>query len=154
MSIMHLQEPSPLTKSLTTQIVFLGTGTPNPDPNHQGIGVAIVVNGQPYIVDCGPGIVRQASAARAKGVTGLSMEHLTRDFITHLHSDHTMGYPDLIFTPAVTGRKEGIQVYGPPGTKKMTDHIIQAWSEDRDIRLHGGEPAIPEAYKVDVHEIK
>src|SRR5437016_46587 len=103
--------------SPTTQLVFLGTGTPNPDPRHLGPSAAVVVNGQPYIVDCGAGLVRQASAAREKGIEALAMERLTHAFITHLHSDHTIGYPDLIFTPAVTGRLEPLRIWGPPGTQ-------------------------------------
>jgi ribonuclease BN (tRNA processing enzyme) len=136
-----------------TQIVFLGSGSPNPDPEHQGPALAIIVHGQPYIVDCGAGLVRQASAAHAKGFTSLTMERLTRAFVTHLHSDHTIGLPDLMFTPAVTGRKEGLELIGPPGLAAMTKHIEEAWSEDRDVRFYGGEPAVPKAYEVHVHEI-
>ena len=137
-----------------TQIVFLGTGNPNPDPDHQGPCLAIIVRGQPYLVDCGPGLVRQASAAHAKGFTGLTMDRLTRAFITHLHSDHTLGLPDLMFTPAVTGRKERLELVGPAGLADMTRHIEEAWSEDRNVRFHGGEPAEPKAYEVRVHEIQ
>ena len=130
-----------------TQIVFLGTGTPNPDPKRQGPAIAIVVDGQPYLVDCGPGIVRQAAAA------GFTMAELTHAFITHLHSDHTLGYPDLICTPAVTGREGSLSVWGPPGIGTMTDGILSAWSEDINLRLNGGEPAVPAAYKVNVNEV-
>ncbi|MDR3692439.1 MAG: MBL fold metallo-hydrolase [Fimbriimonas sp.] len=143
-----------LPKSVITQVVFLGTGTPNPDPHHQGPSVAIVVHGQSYIVDCGPGVVRQASAAKAKGADGLDMAHLTKAFITHLHSDHTLGLPDLMLTPAVTGRETGLDIFGPPGLQRMVDHIREAYSEDHEVRFHGGEPAAPEAYKVTVHEVK
>lgn len=130
-----------------TQIVFLGTGTPNPDPKRQGPSIAILVDAQPYLVDCGPGVVRQAGAA------GITMEQLTHVFITHLHSDHTLGYPDLIFTPAVTGRVGALDVWGPPGTQAMTDAILSAWSEDMDVRLKGGEPSVPAAYEVRVNEV-
>jgi len=82
------------------------------------------------------------------------MEQLTRAFITHLHSDHTAGYPDLIFTPAVTGRKQPFEVYGPPGLRAMTAHIMRAWKEDIDIRLHGLEPSVPEAYIVRAHDVR
>ena len=142
-----------LSATLTTQLVFLGTGNPNPDPHHQGPSAAVIVNGDVYIVDCGPGLVRQASAAHEKGITALTMDHLTRAFITHLHSDHTIGYPDLMLTPAVTGRTEPLEVWGPPGLRAMTDNIRKAYREDHDIRFHGGEPAIPKAYEVKVHEI-
>jgi len=86
LGMIYVKDQSPLPKSPITQVVFLGTGTPNPDPKHQGPSLAIIVNGQPYIVDCGPGLVRQATAARERGATGLTMEHLTRAFITHLRS--------------------------------------------------------------------
>jgi Metal-dependent hydrolases of the beta-lactamase superfamily III len=45
------------------QIVLLGTGTPAPDPERSGPSTAIVVNGTPYLVDFGTGVVRQAAAA-------------------------------------------------------------------------------------------
>ena len=97
--------------------------------------------------------MRQASAAHEKGIAALTMDHLTRAFITHLHSDHTVGYPDLMLTPAVTGRIEPLEVWGPPGLKAMTQHIQQAFKEDHEIRFHGGEPAVPKGYEVHVHEI-
>jgi len=137
-----------------TEIVFLGTGTPNPEPDHQGPSLAIIVDGQPYLVDCGPGVVRQASAARALGVSSLTMEGLSHVFITHLHSDHTLGLPDLILTPAVTGRLKPLQVWGPAGTQRMVDHILEAWAADISIRLAGDEPSIPEAYEVRVSEFE
>ncbi len=41
----------------TTKVVVIGSGTPAADPLHQGISVAVVVNGEPYIIDCGPGVL-------------------------------------------------------------------------------------------------
>src|SRR5205085_7756866 len=79
--------------SQDTRVVLLGTGTPNPEPDRMGPSVAIVSGKGVYIVDCGPGVVRRAAQA------GIAMTDLTRLFITHLHSDHTVGYPDLILTP-------------------------------------------------------
>ena len=131
-----------------TRVILLGTGTPNPDPERMGPAVAIVSGERAYLVDCGPGVVRRAAQA------GLKMEQLTRAFITHLHSDHTAGYPDLIFTPAVTGRKEPFEVYGPPGLRNMTAHIMKAWKQDIDTRLRGLEPSLPQAYAVRAHEGK
>src|SRR5438874_6902343 len=46
-----------------TRIVLLGTGTPLPDPERSGPCTAIVVNGTPYLVDLGTGVVRRAAAA-------------------------------------------------------------------------------------------
>jgi ribonuclease BN (tRNA processing enzyme) len=137
-----------------TQLVLLGTGTPNADPERSGPAVAIVVDDVPYLVDFGPGVVRRAAAAFAKGIKGLEPKLLRIAFVTHLHSDHTAGYPDLIFTPAVLERGAPLDVYGPPGIREMTDHVLKAWSEDTDVRLHDLEPAKPEGYKVRAHEVK
>ena len=104
-----------------TQIVLLGTGTPSPDPDRFGPATAIVVNGTPYLVDFGPGVVRRAAAAYQKGVKGLSVVNLRLAFLTHLHSDHTAGYPDLILSPWAVGRNQPLEVYGPKGLKEMTD---------------------------------
>jgi ribonuclease BN (tRNA processing enzyme) len=130
------------------RVILLGTGTPNPDPRRSGPAVAIVSGPNVYIVDAGPGVVRRAVEA------GIQMKQITRVFITHLHSDHTVGLPDLIFTPAVTGRTGPLDIYGPPGITKMTKAVLEAWSEDIDIRLNGLERSVKEAYVVRPHEIK
>jgi len=108
----------------------------------------------PYIVDFGPGVVRRAAAAELAGVTGLAVDRLTRAFCTHLHSDHTLGYPDLIFTPWVLGRDVPLQVYGPPGLRSMTDHVLAAWAEDIEVRSLGNQPSEELGYQVEVHEIE
>jgi ribonuclease BN (tRNA processing enzyme) len=137
-----------------SQVVMLGTGTPGPDPDRFGPSLAIVVNYQPYLVDFGAGVVRRAAAAYEKGVHGLAPHLLTRAFLTHLHSDHTVGYPDLILTPWVSGRDEKLEVYGPTGIRSMTDHILAAYEADIDQRLHGLEPANEIGYQVNAHEIQ
>lgn len=136
-----------------TQVVMLGTGTPNADPDRSGSCVAIIANEQPYLVDFGPGCVRRAAAARRLGIAAVEMKKLTRAFATHLHSDHTAGYPDLILTPWVLGRNEPLQVYGPLGLHKMTDHILSAYERDIYVRTSGLEPGNKEGYKVQAREI-
>lgn len=148
----EVQVASPPQSS--TQIVLLGTGTPNADPERSGPAIAIVVNDTPYLVDFGPGVVRRANAAAQKGIKGLRVNNLKRAFVTHLHSDHTAGYPDLVFTPWVLERNEPLEVYGPPGIMNMTDHILAAYEEDIAIRVYGIEPANSEGYKVNVFEVQ
>lgn len=136
-------------------VVLLGTGTPNPDPERSGPAVAIVAGSQAYLVDAGPGVVRRAVAAADRTrIVALRPSLLTFLFLTHLHSDHTLGYPDLIFTPAVTGRGGPLEVFGPAGTREMTGHLLAAWKKDMDVRLNGLEHGNPKAYQVNVHEIK
>ncbi|MHA1948908.1 MAG: MBL fold metallo-hydrolase [Candidatus Thorarchaeota archaeon] len=112
---------------METRVILLGTGTPNIDPDRSGPSVAIVVDEKTYIIDFGPGVVRRAIAA------GIESKSLTRAFLTHLHSDHTIGYPDLIFTPAVAGRNESLEVYGPKGLADMTKHIQAGTHEKKWI---------------------
>lgn len=137
-----------------TRVVILGTGTPAADPERSGPAVAVVVNGRAYLVDCGPGVVRRAAAAEKKdGIAALKVTELKIVFFTHLHSDHTVGYPDLIFSPWVLGRTEPLAAYGPHGLKSMTSNIEKAWAEDIWVRRHGLEQANGTGYKVNVHEI-
>jgi ribonuclease BN (tRNA processing enzyme) len=136
-----------------TQVVVLGTGNPNADPDRSGPAVAVVVNGTPYLVDCGPGVVRRAAAAENAGVKALAVKNLRTVFITHLHSDHTLGYPDLIFSPWVLNRGDPLVAYGPRGLRSMTHHILKAWEKDVRVRTRGLEEANRTGYKVQVHEI-
>ncbi len=145
--------PQETSQHQGSQIVLLGTGTPIPDPMRAGPSVAILVNETPYLIDFGPGVVRRAAAAAESGVTALAPQHLNTAFLTHLHSDHTTGYPDLIFTPWVAGRADALHMYGPVGTQAMTDHLLEAYKADITERLHGLEPANPRGYQVKVHEI-
>ena len=140
----------------TTQIVMLGTGTPRPDPERSGPATAIVVNGTPYLVDFGPGVVRRAAAAYRKGVTafGPAATELRTAFLTHLHADHTAGYPDLILTPWILGRTQPIDVYGPTGLRDMTRHVMDAWKIDIDNRVHGIDRLPRAGCRVNVHEIE
>jgi len=134
--------------------VLLGTGTPNAEPDRSGPAVAVVVDDTPYLIDLGPGVVRRAAAAYQAGVEGLAVAKLKIAFITHLHTDHTLGYPDFIFTPWVLERDVPAEVYGPKGTQAMTDHLLAAYAEDVRVRIDGLEPANSEGYKVNVHEIE
>ncbi|MCD7750280.1 MAG: MBL fold metallo-hydrolase [Lachnospiraceae bacterium] len=139
---------------MATKLVLLGTGTPNACPNASGPASAVVVDDQAYLVDFGPGVVRQAAKAYRKGIDALRPDRLTVAFCTHLHTDHTAGYPDLIFTPWVLERRKPLQVYGPKGIRHMTDHILAAYEVDIDFRLHGFERANEVGYQVQVTEIE
>jgi ribonuclease Z len=131
-----------------TRVILLGTGTPNPEPDRMGPAVAVMSGDRVYVVDCGPGVVRRAAQA------GIRMEQLTRAFITHLHSDHTAGCPDLMLTPPNAGRKEPLEIYGPPGVRAMTAYLLRAFKEDLDMRLHGTQPVEPRGFVVTAHDVK
>src|SRR5947207_15907326 len=75
---------------------------------------------------------------------GTKIDTIPAVFITHLHSDHTLGLAALVYYhgPNAAFRGGGpMTVYGPPGIGAMMEHIHAAWTEDRAIRAHSGEPA-------------
>jgi ribonuclease BN (tRNA processing enzyme) len=142
-----------------TQVVLLGTGNPPADPDRSGPATAVIVNGTPYLVDFGAGVVRRAKSALVdKGIAALDPVNLRVVFVTHLHSDHTVGYPDLILTPWVLGRRVPLEVYGPGGIKGMTDHVLEAYRADFEARLRDRGlytvGAFPEGHAVNAHEIR
>lgn len=137
----------PAGRGDTTRVVLLGTGMPRPNPNASGPATAVVLGDRVFLVDAGAGVERQLAAGHLpiNGVTAL--------FVTHLHSDHTLGYPDLILTSWVMGRRASLEAYGPHGLQRMTQGILDAWSEDIAIRINGLEHESPTGYQVHVHEI-
>jgi ribonuclease BN (tRNA processing enzyme) len=157
------QQPAslaPKDRPTGTKVVLLGTGTPVPDPDHSGPATAIVVGDSAYLVDFGPGVVRRAeSAALNRNIPAVQPRNLKVAFVTHLHSDHTAGYSDLILTGWTSGRAVPLEVYGPSGLQSMTEHILQAYRIDIETRTNPDSPMrdigrFPDAWKVNAHEIK
>lgn len=140
-----------------TRVVLLGTGNPAADPERSAPATAIVVDDGAYLVDFGAGVVRRAKeAVIQRGIRALEPTRLRVVFATHLHSDHTAGYADLILTPWVLGRRDALHVYGPPGMKTMTDRLLEAYQADFDARTtsttaSGGQAA--EGRIVHAHDI-
>ena len=148
------QSATPPSSSKDVEIVFLGTGSPVPNADRQGPSLAIVANGKAYLVDAGSGVVRQANSAFQRGIPALRPPELDIAFLTHLHSDHTLGLPDLIFTPWIAERTKPLRLYGPDGTKEMAAHILEAFREDIQVRTTGLEGGNATGYKVDAHDIQ
>jgi len=138
-----------------TRVVMLGTGAPAPNPERSGSAVAIVVDQTVYLVDCGPGIVRRMAAAGLKHqMSALFPARASRVFLTHLHSDHTLGCPDLLLSGWTLGRTVPLQVWGPPGTANLFYHIREAYRADIEHRLDGLEPANATGHEATVAEIE
>jgi len=148
-----LQGGQALAGSEITQLVLLGTGTPNAESGRYGSALAVVVNGTPYLVDAGAGVVHRANEAFHGGVEGLAPKNLATLFLTHLHTDHTVGIPDLIYTPWVLERDTPLTIIGPPGTEVMAHHLTKAYQADVDVRLKGLEPANQTGYAVDARDV-
>lgn len=138
-----------------TKLVLLGSGNPNPSPVQSGCSLALLVNQTPYIIDFGPGLIRKAAALTSQydgPFEDFVIEDINIAFLTHLHSDHTTGYPDLILTPWVMGRDEPLKVFGPTGTASMSSHILEAYQDDIHYRVYGAEPANDQGWRVDCTE--
>jgi ribonuclease BN (tRNA processing enzyme) len=134
--------------ALTTQIVLLGTGGESPVSRRAGPATAIVVDGRAYLVDFGPGVVRRAAAAHDAGIAALDPVNLTHAFATQLQFDRTGGYPDLVFATAAHGRKQPLEIYGPPGIRNMTEHVLAAWKDEAQLpRVNAHEIASGVVYR-------
>ena len=139
-----------------TKVIVLGSGTPNPNPDRYGSSYAVVVEDKAYIVDFGPGSVRRmAEMSPTWGGTfkQLELQNISIAFLTHIHSDHSVGLSDLILTPWVMGRETELILFGPPGLKKMAEYITKAYEDDINYRLYGSQPANNKGYKTNVTEI-
>ena len=139
-----------------TKVILLGTGNPNPDPQHSGGALIIMVGKKPYLVDFGAGLIRQAAALTPEyggPLDELDIANLTIAFLTHMHSDHTIGFPDLLLTPWVMGRNIPLEVYGPDGIQEMSVHILKAYQDDIKYRLYGLEPINNQGWRINAHEI-
>lgn len=115
---------------MATEVVLLGTGTPRTEPNRSGPAAAVIVDGRPYLFDFGSGVGRRVAEAYEAGISGLAMSRLDRAFLSHMHSDHTIGLADIMLTPWMFGREQPLEVYGPRGTAAMTRSIVDAYSLD------------------------
>jgi ribonuclease Z len=151
---------SPQTASASqpsrTKVVLLGTGTPSPTPDRSGPATAIVVNDTAYVVDLGPGVVRRAmAAATTRGIAALQPVQLRTAFLTHVDSDHTIGFPDLILSPWTLGRRVPLEIYGPRGVKAMSEHLLEAYRLDIETRTNpdGNQRSFPDGHRVNAHEI-
>ena len=151
-----------VAQSGRTQVVMLGTGTPIPDPDRSGPAVAIVVDSVAYLFDAGAGVVRRAAAAGRNGVAAFAARgssnqpspRFDRVFLTHLHSDHTLGLADVIFTPWIQGRAAPLDVYGPIGTSRLVAGILDGNAEDIAERVSSSGGPSREGWKAVVHEIE
>ncbi len=130
-----------------TRLILLGTGGgPRPRKANSASAQAIVIDDQIHIVDCGDGVARQLVSA------GLSLDRLRNVFITHLHSDHTADYGNLIWLAWAAGLQTGIDTWGPAPLRHMTEVFFQMNAADIQGRI-ASEGRVPLAPLVRVHEI-
>ena len=145
------------TVSASTKLFILGTGTPNPNPERMGSSYLVLANDEPYLFDYGTGVIRRIAAFSPSWggeYQALEVENLKYAFLTHIHSDHTLGLADLIITPWIMGRSEPLKIFGPKGAKNMHTNIIKAYQPDIDYRIYGTQPQNSTGYKVIFNELR
>src|SRR6185312_8595480 len=107
-------------ESKRTEILFLGTaGGPPLRLDRSEPATLLIVDGRPYLIDCGIGTMRRMLRA------GIESKQVRTIFFTHLHGDHDLGLADVMandfFRQHTVGRPERINIYGPPQTKELVD---------------------------------
>jgi ribonuclease Z len=93
-----------------------------------GPSILVEAGKQKLLFDCGRGATQRLYQLQ------IPFNDISALFLTHLHSDHTVGIPDLWLTGWVMGRSTSLPVWGPSGTKAMMKHLQQAYAFDIHIR--------------------
>lgn len=114
------QAPRPL------QITLLGTGNPRPNLERFGPSILVEASGQRLLIDAGRGAAQRLFQIGQRD----TLAGLDAVLLTHLHSDHTVGLPDVWLTPWISGRARALPLIGPAGTADMARHLAQAYAWD------------------------
>ena len=130
------------------KVTLLGTGAPPPVMHRFGPSILVEAGGQKFLVDAGRGALQRLGQLKVR------WQDVDGVLLTHLHSDHVVGFPDLWLTGWLVGpgRDRPLQVWGPRGTKKMMSHLEQAYEFDIRIRLYD-DRAAPEGIVVLAEDI-
>ena len=130
------------------KLVLLGTGYPYPDPERAGPSCAIIVGQKIFIVDAGRGVGLRLARF------GNPWRYIEAVFLTHLHSDHYDGLPDLFHNTWQFGSGKPFELYGPKGTQELSDGILKFYGPDIHIRRDLTEKLSAEGAKIYTHIIQ
>jgi ribonuclease Z len=117
-----------LAPAQTLKVTLLGTGNPRPTIERFGPSTLVEAGTLKLLFDCGRGATQRLYQLK------VPFAEVDALFLTHLHSDHTVGIPDLWLTGWIMGRKTPLRVWGPAGTKRMMSHLQQAYQFDTHVR--------------------
>jgi ribonuclease BN (tRNA processing enzyme) len=121
---------APARAAAGSTLVLLGTqGGPNINLDRSQAANAVVVDGQPYLIDCGYGTLRSLVQA------GLRYADVSHVFLTHLHDDHTSDVAALLSHQWTGSRTSATTVHGPFGTRALVDAAIAYFKGNTDIRM-------------------
>jgi ribonuclease Z len=147
LSLCMIDNVSAAASSDTMRVTLLGTGTPFPSAERFGSAILVEVAGKKLLFDCGRGVVIRLAQAQ------ISPKDIDDLFLTHLHSDHVVGIPDLWLSGWLLGRKRPLPIWGPAGTHSMAEHLAQAFGFDIRIRQAAPDPLPVKGVTLDAKEI-
>ena len=127
-------------------LTLLGTGCPKVD--HKRFGPSNLISSKKSIilVDCGSGVTQRLDEAK------ISTADIDSLVLTHLHSDHVVDFYQLIISSWHSYRTKPWKIYGPKGTKKFLNNIMNAWKEERNLRIKYEARSSIKAFKLDIVE--
>ena len=116
------------------KVTLLGTANPIPTIDRAGNAILVEVDGEPYLVDCGPRTVYELLRNE------IDPGAIDRIFFTHHHMDHNLSFFHLAIVGWTAGR-DSLRIYGPTGTGALVDGLYDIWEEDLEYRKEAGYPA-------------
>ena len=128
--------------------VLLGTGSPPPNPERRGPATLVSLGNERFLVDAGNGVGVQLMRA------GIRPYDWPRVLITHHHSDHTIDLGHLLITRWITGQNTPFEVWGPAGTKRQMEKLLDYLDWDIEVRrrhMHASRPR-PEVHVTEIEE--
>lgn len=130
------------------KVTLLGTGSPAPVMNRFGPSILIEAGKHKFLFDAGRGALQRLKQAKVR------WQDVDGVFLTHLHSDHVVGFPDLWLSGWLVGpgRDRPLPVWGPAGTRDMTDHLRKAFAFDIGIR-QSDDRAVPAGVTVQAKDV-
>jgi ribonuclease Z len=138
-----------MTSSSDFRVTLLGTGVPTPRPDRFGPSTLVEAGDQKLLIDAGRG-----AAIRLYQI-GVPIGTIDALLLTHYHSDHTTGVPDVWLTGWLQSyygaRTRPLRVLGPIGAKELMSNLERAYAADIKIRI-ADEKLPPEGVAVEVEE--
>jgi ribonuclease Z len=115
------------------RVTLLGTGVPIPRPDRFGPSTLIEAGDHTVLIDAGRGATMRLFQL------GIPIGRIDALLLTHFHSDHTVGIPDLWLTGWLSShfgnRRRPFSVIGPVGTARLMHHLEAAYAQDIEIRV-------------------
>jgi ribonuclease Z len=103
------------------EILFFGTssGVPTRNRNVSGVGFKPTPRREWWLFDCGEGTQHRVQHSN------YLLADLSKIFITHMHGDHVLGLPGLLSSAGMGGRRDRLDVYGPPELGEFIEHSLR-----------------------------